>query len=1345
MLKDELPSLRWYNEYLMDVHILNNKNTLNDEEIKERELEIRHVMEFLRCFCVYLSQISNGSPKKIATYFEKYVRVNFDTIKQFDWYDEIEVGQPTEDDVRKQCVLYFDSDAQRLINFIHYIAAPVMNAITNEVSHYGDKLLVSSSFMLDQIYKYHGKGFSWRNLEQMPELLNTNKTPELRDSMASIMEFLLQTHIATISSGVFQYKFHKQIAEEISMLSKTSEEAAAIFNFTLNESETVKRYNTRLLWTYLNLNKQTNDESQKQRYCGILERLHENQGDIYFSEEDYYRAIHEYRGALQYIIEKNISPENLIAYLKCSLKVGLSYEYRHTFENAYMVYCQIINNLVQLRWMDEKEFGLDYTMRLTHDWRVKQTVLVNAKSLSGWFSCNDNKRIRKQFKPGLLEDIRKDNKAFKPAFSIDADKTISSLAKTFTPEKSNLFLCLTAFEDVKFIYQAIIAKLFVIEKMESSGITQSSIDAAEAEFMTLYGITNHNEKYILAADFFSKLASILYYKNTIVASELHENIFTTLYLFDIDILALIDDYCYNVCGKPDFDNAIQIKDDIRWFIYGVMSMDLKNIETITSMSDLLMVVEKEVIKCMVNDNKQNQKNELAKFYLKNPIEDKGGLKKYFQMVKNTKKYFEYLDLRGYGNIGEKWGRAMACFKRRELLSEKGYKLPCTACKYANRSMTILMQQLFGYNETVDSRVFTLLKYTSHAKLKKLRPEILSQLASSSEQLADIMMSCAYTNTITEKHDDRKIEVLNLESDIISVETIDLLISLTKNNLEETKREKAINTFKKKNQNREHIGKLNRAIIYYWAACRYYDIASMYHEAVHCVWRVSSVIENYLSVLYDIKARADSAHQKNDLPEFFKEEKNIDRLTQLLEQLFVLATRIVGRQHNNYDSVEIHELKWLYHLELVDDIDMTRLTLFPDLQTIFLSIINIKILVAQIKSDYKIKRWRLKTDKGNNYDGKNGKAAVATEEEHEEYDVDGKMSLQEYLSKVYLRFTSQRHERTFKSDVELNYFKAKLNYTIFCSLLGEYDVKEKFLYKKEEINKYYPAFYSKLKLLIDDNRAKPNEKRISINFYVKELFKSKDNTVQTKLDLLDFLIYDSLVCLCNIINALPPHNQFSTFSNSFIANVYEDIWAWSKYYEVMYNMYLYYRYYQSGDEVGMEKMMRYYPETPGENKKKHYEKNKKLMQEYAEMLKSNSVVCKDDFGYRYSKLFMNIRHDMDDATIHHIFCNYSAEMAIKYYRAARGVNSEGQEYKNMINNMYVLDDDLRNDTCQSNLADERYLQNSGVIERKRMAMQQLYIYSRANRLSSYESDNDSFIDYQQLQERYGDSLYTNTEY
>ena len=122
---------------------------------------------------------------------------------------------------------------------------------------------------------------------------------------------MLQTHITQISFGIFQYKFHKQIAEEITYISMTSEEASAIFNFTLNESSTVKRYNMRLLDYYLKLSQAAPNDNH---YHQVLERLHENLGDIYFMDEDYYLAIHEYRNSLRYIDNASLTPHNVIGF-----------------------------------------------------------------------------------------------------------------------------------------------------------------------------------------------------------------------------------------------------------------------------------------------------------------------------------------------------------------------------------------------------------------------------------------------------------------------------------------------------------------------------------------------------------------------------------------------------------------------------------------------------------------------------------------------------------------------------------------------------------------------------------------------------------------------------------------------------------------------------------------------------------------------------------------------------------------------------------------------------------------------------------------------------------------------
>lgn len=1284
VLKDELPSLRWYNEYLMELHVLND-DTMRDEDVRDKENEIQHVVEFLHCFSVYLSHISNGSPKKIATYFEKYIKIEYDAVRQFDWYDEITVGVPTEKDVRKQCVLLFSPEDQQLVNFIHYIAAPVMNAITNEVSHYGDKLLVSSSFMLDQIYKYHGKGFSWRNLEQMPELLNTSKNPELRDSVASIMEFLLQTHLTLISSGVFQYKFHKQIAEEISVLSKVSEEAAAIFNFTLNESEAVKRYNTRLLWHYVSLAKSLKDIS---KYNIAIERIHENLGDIYFSEEDYYRAIHEYRSVLQSISYNGETAGKLLPYLKCNLKVGMSYEYRRTFENAYMTYCQIINKLIHLKWYKEKDLGIGYVMRLTNDWREKQPVLVDRDATDKLFGDDDKAERERQYKPGLFEDIHGKGTQFHPTYSLDSDETISGFSVNYTPEKSDVFLKLTAFEDVKYIYEAIIAKLFVIEKMEVSGITQSSIDAAEAEFITLYSSTNYEEKFMLAVDFFSKLASILYYKNNFVTAAPIENISSALYVFDLNVMALVDDYCAKVCKDTTTVNndAITVKNDIREFFAKLKVEDVLKLD----------------------DNPETEEEaELENFVdlaSKKSVEEETENDDEKARKKNIEGYLKYLDIcysdDSYHSLKKLKSRIKDCAKRRECVRGAGYHLPCNACKYANRSLIILMDKMFGVTNSKESKSITLLRKSSHRHVRYLRREHLSALAGSAEQLADIMLSCACSNRVSKDN-----KILEKEDgvrlyDEINLKTIKLLEELSETTVLEDERSLKIDNYVDSMQ-KEHaqsgktndvqqnkIGKLDRAMLYYWTACRYYEIASMYHESVHCIERLCKVVENYLSVL-----------------SFYELSCELSGMENLLDNLFTHASQTVGRQYDNFDMAEIHEFKWLFHLEHTDNIDLSKLTQFPELQSVFLSIIRSKVMLYRLS--------------GQTADERN------------------------YVAKVYSRVApALRNECTFKSVVEQNYTKAWINRIVFIKLMGGDCIKDyrRSLRKEKDssVEYYHKPFFALLQGYLESKQTSTEDYYLPFQI---------DDSIKSRLDLIEFLVFDSLVCLYGILKILPPHNQITTFSNSFVADVYSDLWEWSKYYELLYSLYFYYRCFAVNDQAGMNKIVGKLKNMTEDIDGTKYNYDT-LLKDCSILLQKGEVVCKDDFGYRYSKMFMNLRHEMDDATTHHIYTNYSAEMAIRYYRAARGINSEGMEYKNLIYGMYVLDDDLRNDTCQSNLADERYMLNSGVISIKRKQLQKMYEDSNINRISFYEQPPramEGLSPLDQLKERYEDSLFVNTEY
>ena len=95
------------------------------------------------------------------------------------------------------------------------------------------------------------------------------------------------------------------------------------------------------------------------------------------------------------------------------------------------------------------------------------------------------------------------------------------------------------------------------------------------------------------------------------------------------------------------------------------------------------------------------------------------------------------------------------------------------------------------------------------------------------------------------------------------------------------------------------------------------------------------------------------------------------------------------------------------------------------------------------------------------------------------------------------------------------------------------------------------------------------------------------------------------------------------------------------------------------------------------------------------------------------------------------------------------NIQREEYKNMIMGMYVLDDDLRNDTCQSNLADERYLWHCGWIDRLRDAMMKMYENSNVYQMKYFENDvtqtQMTTTSNGHLKERFSDSIYLNSEY
>lgn len=409
---------------------------------KERWQTYVHILErrivFLHNFLTYLVYMSNGSPKKLAIYIEKYVRTQERITEKIerdkvlgDGYD-IHFGKEA-----SKYYLFFDSRNVQRICFVNYLLYPMIQNLVDKSNIYNDKLLVSTSFMLSNLYKFHKSGFSMRNLEYMPELLDINKMPELRDFIGGIVEFMTQTHIDETVMNLYKYKFPMHLSEEITFYSKTSEEISYLFNFSHDELLSVKNLYIRQLKHYNNKHE-----------AMAVASLHHTLGDIYMLEEDYELAIYEYQEALsalyrQQMHKKDISlsltemePSRMLFIIRLSLKLGLAYEKRKTYDTAYLTYAQ------------------------------------------------------------LTEKIRK--------YSICKD----------TYDKALLF------DTIRITYLAPLAKLFVKEKMDLGGFTESDIKQAENDFKKIIRFSKDKEA-ILTIDFYTKLGDIMYYRNVSEAGEIY--------------------------------------------------------------------------------------------------------------------------------------------------------------------------------------------------------------------------------------------------------------------------------------------------------------------------------------------------------------------------------------------------------------------------------------------------------------------------------------------------------------------------------------------------------------------------------------------------------------------------------------------------------------------------------------------------------------------------------------------------------------------------------------------------------------------------------------------------------
>lgn len=1300
ILKREIPSLRWYIEYLTE----QAKKELRGEKLRQRQAEIRHIVMFLRCFTVYLSHVSNGSPKKIVLYFEKYVKRLSDHTKLYDWDDSLECGTPN------KYLLYFTQEDQQKIGFISHLTAPIMDVIINNVSNYDDKLLIAASFLIDHLFKFHGRGFSWRNIEQTPELLDVNKTAELRDFITSIIEFMQQTHLSSIMVGLFQFKFRKRISEEISHISRTSDEAAAIFNFTLNETQAVKQHNVKLLDYYITLsNKVGNSEKKQNMYDDIIARTHATLGDLYFQEEDYTRALQEYRSCLNFLDRNRTSPEEespsaIISRIRCMLKMGLTCEYCKNYETAYAIYCNLVDTMISVREVAEQKIGLDIIDTYTDDWRIKQPMVVDPGVRMSddldrkWrlrLSDSRYRLYRAQNIPGLWDDgvydernfttiKTSENRQYSAAeYSLDFDRLTSGFAKNLSPEKSHFVARLSMFEDVRLIYKAILAKLFILEKMNMSGITQSNIEIAEAEFKYLHRTVNIKEKFFISADFFNQLGKILFYKNNLALlpgmSEKQDNetLFAALYWWNINLYAYLDDFCFMIHQTPYANriidqDAVTIKRQIQDYFDKLTIREIVSIGFDENGGRKIPVLKDVFEKIKTDIIGKASETILTKYidYISKRIEKQ-----------SQSSYYE-VDLI----------KVKKCSNHRSEIREKSWNLPCYACKYYNQSLRILMREMFVIDKdsdaindlkTTSSKSLQLLRLSFRKYLRYSRVNHLRLLAMNIVSMGNTMYSCASDRNISEA-------------------TIKLIRDFLKDGTD-NKKERHI---KSCIVMLSHMSRLDKALLYYLAAYRYYNIAKQPKDASDCLFKIITLLNEVVTVINFNKKTKHGIQKKRDCQSLMDwapllTENNGPK--SVLDLIFTRFAKAVSEQYGYSVIPELYDYKWLYHMNANEDINLTRLQIYSDLKEIIWLISDTRTKILNVMAYF-----------GNTQKKKDHYTQLRRDE----------------IRRAYQHFQPLGQiNDTFFNKVISYYARFRLNKCILKDIFGKdpmVNPNDSHVYNQD----FTTQFVTCLEEYLSTNGSPDN--------LGTQIFGNRE-TALDKQQLIEFLIDDSIVCLTEIVYILPPYNHISSFTNSFVAEVYAQLWEQAKMYETLILLYDYRQYQETVDIHKIFQLWKYKTNDHG------MDLLEKAVSRCSQFIDENNNL-KARYGSLSSRFAMNIRHKIDDRTIHHVISNYAAEMALRYYALAESSHSEGNAYRNQISRNYVLNDDLENDTWLFNTTVERYRLHTEYIQSHRRRLTTIYRDSRFYKYDGYMHNKDAEKEFAEIYDeiRFDDSLHINSE-
>jgi hypothetical protein len=452
----------------------------NSEEVVDKKA-LKKTIIFLQHFVVFLTYRSNGSPKKLVRIVEEFISVreyNADEIAQFILWK----NPANKNTSGKKLILYFDYKNQQRIGYINYLYRPFLIRHGRGIKKFNDTLVVATSYMFDNLLKFHPFAFSIANLELLPEILSTSKTPELRDHIKKIIEFLTNSHIKETEIGLFDYKFYSKTINEIFYLSKIFEEESAAFNFTLDEAYLIKIHIkdkiAELRSVYEDSITNANNSAHLVFSIAYMNGL---LGDLHFFDQEYDDAIVAYSNVIKPIRNMDMDAINLrdfITLIRFKLKLGLCFEKIKSYEESLAFYTDASQ--------DARRFIMS---RMRNENRMQ------------WIAETDQSATN--------------------TTAANTTKTTVTLSEEKKKRDSDVFISSSMSDLLQIVNQGFIAKMVLQEKMGIEGITGAKSAITMGGFLTLATASGEfcGLNSPIVTNFFMQVGNLLYFKNSVKGFE----------------------------------------------------------------------------------------------------------------------------------------------------------------------------------------------------------------------------------------------------------------------------------------------------------------------------------------------------------------------------------------------------------------------------------------------------------------------------------------------------------------------------------------------------------------------------------------------------------------------------------------------------------------------------------------------------------------------------------------------------------------------------------------------------------------------------------------------------------